>query len=195
MKIQTLQVLLIITSLGLIQMASAQQIEMTIAPDHEMLIKGSSNVHDWQSNVTTVNFSALVLTGEDGHMTITKADVMIPVESIVSEKGKVMDKKTMKAFESELYPNIKFTLLKPVEIVTSAAKKAEAVGVLNIHNTKKEITFDLNIKRLEDQSLQCSASIPLLMTDFGIDPPTALLGTMKTRNEITIEFVVKLIAK
>jgi hypothetical protein len=30
------------------------------------------------------------------------------------------------------------------------------------------------------------------MTDFKIDPPTALMGTMKTGDEITISFNVKL---
>jgi hypothetical protein len=28
------------------------------------------------------------------------------------------------------------------------------------------------------------------MTDFGIDPPTALLGTLKTRDEVTVYFDV-----
>lgn len=47
-------------------------------------------------------------------------------------------------------------------------------------------------KRLNDDSWQFEGTQKLLMTDYGIDPPTALMGTMRTGNEITVAFTVKM---
>jgi hypothetical protein len=36
--------------------------------------------------------------------------------------------------------------------------------------------------------MKASGAIPLLMTDFGITPPTGLFGLIRSRNEITVRF-------
>jgi hypothetical protein len=36
--------------------------------------------------------------------------------------------------------------------------------------------------------VKAEGELPLLMTDFGVKPPTALLGTLRTDNKITVKF-------
>jgi len=36
--------------------------------------------------------------------------------------------------------------------------------------------------------IRAEGALPLLMTDFGVKPPTALLGTLRTANKITVKF-------
>ena len=36
--------------------------------------------------------------------------------------------------------------------------------------------------------------VPLLMSDYGIKPPTMMLGTMRTKNEVLVKFDLALIA-
>jgi hypothetical protein len=43
-----------------------------------------------------------------------------------------------------------------------------------------------------DGTYQATGSLPLLMSDFGIDPPTAMFGLIKVHDQITVRF--KLIA-
>ena len=44
------------------------------------------------------------------------------------------------------------------------------------------------ITPLADGQYQVSGAYPMKMTDFGIEPPTALLGTMTTGDDVTINF-------
>ena len=39
-----------------------------------------------------------------------------------------------------------------------------------------------------DKQFQVKGEVPLKMSDFGIDPPTAMMGTLKTGNEVVIKY-------
>lgn len=161
-----------------------------ISPDFSLVIKGTSNVHDWQSSVEELQ-SAILLTGSDGSLAITKCEITIPVKSIKSEKGAMMNKKTWKALNEEEYPQIKYTQSQfSAESQGSSGFTAKSAGNLSIAGVTKPVELKLTGQLLEDKTIQVSGSKKLKMTDFGIDPPTALLGTMKTGDEITIEFNV-----
>ena len=36
--------------------------------------------------------------------------------------------------------------------------------------------------------IRAEGELPLLMTDFGVKPPTAMFGTLRTDNKITVKF-------
>lgn len=159
----------------------------------KMTIAGSSNVHDWESSVTQLT-AAAELSMENGILkSIKTLSVEIPVKGIKSSKGSVMDKKTWGALKQESNPTITYKLTKLTALDKSGdSYSIKATGNLSIAGTTKAIEMDVKGKLLSDGSLQFDGSKALLMTDFGIDPPTALMGTMKTRNEITISFSVKM---
>jgi len=48
---------------------------------------------------------------------------------------------------------------------------------------------------VQNGEIQFTGSQELLMTDFGIDPPTAVFGTIRSKDEIRIEFDVTLSQK
>jgi len=43
---------------------------------------------------------------------------------------------------------------------------------------------------MQDGTIRFEGSHTMLQTDFGVDPPTALLGRLKTGDEVTVRFVV-----
>ena len=45
-------------------------------------------------------------------------------------------------------------------------------------------------RRLPDGQFRLTGSLPLLMTDFGIDPPKAMPGTLKTGDRVVVHFDV-----
>lgn len=47
-------------------------------------------------------------------------------------------------------------------------------------------------ERKDGGSMIGEGSLKILMTDFGIKPPVALLGTLRTKNEIQVSFKVLL---
>jgi polyisoprenoid-binding protein YceI len=156
----------------------------------KMTISGTSTLHDWTSDVTEINFKGMVQAGDETLASIKKVQVSIPVEGIKSTKGKTMDKKTWEALESEEHPNVECSLTS-FDIKENGKKfNITGKGELTMAGTTKPITLTLNAQFTEDGNLKFTGSKALKMTDFNIDPPRALLGTLKTGDDITIDFTV-----
>ena len=169
----------------------AQADSFTITQDFTITIKGDSNVHDWESAVESVEGSGSFKMAEDGKLRITACNLSIPVKSIKSSKGKKMDKKTMKALNEEEYPSIEYKLTEFENMVFDGDSfTANAIGNLSIAGTTKSIALDITSTALENGNYEIRGAKAMKMTDFNIKPPTALLGTMRTKDEITIEFRV-----
>jgi polyisoprenoid-binding protein YceI len=62
-----------------------------------------------------------------------------------------------------------------------------AVGVLKVAGVEREVTLALKTER-QDAGLVVKGELAMLMTDFGITPPTAMLGMLKTDPKVTITF-------
>lgn len=159
----------------------------TVSSESSMVIKGTSNLHDWETSVTQINGSA-TFNNEEG-LEIEKAQLTIPVNMIKSEKGKKMDNLTYDALDADAYPKIEFKLVSAE--VTEVAGKQEAMvnGVITVKGQSKPVKF--TAVSSDSAGMIWKGSVDMKMTDFGVDPPTALLGTLKTRDEITVEFNIK----
>jgi polyisoprenoid-binding protein YceI len=181
----------LIVAFGMLQWVSAQTAyEITSS---KMTIAGTSNLHDWESNVSKVQATAdLTL---DGNLlkAINSLSVTIPVNGIKSSKGSAMDKRTYSALKSDQHANITYKLGSVSALEKSGNDyKIKTSGSLTVAGVTRTISMDVKGKVLQDGSLQFEGSRSILMTEYGIDPPTALMGTMKTGNEVTISFSVKM---
>lgn len=158
-----------------------------------MSIKGTSNLHDWESVAKEARANGSVTVDAGTLKAIPSLTVEVPVKSIKSPKGSVMDNKTYDALKAKSFPNITFKL----EKVTNLTKKADtydinATGALTIAGVTNKIEMYVKGKVAADGSVTFSGSKKLKMTDYKIDPPTALFGTMTTGNDIEIVFQVVL---
>ena len=164
-----------------------------LTENFSMKIIGSSNVHDWESTIDSISGSASISMDELGNVQITSCQVSIPVNSIKSSKGKRMDKKTMKALNEKEFPTITYELESFIqEEKSDDGFTAKTVGNLSIAGTTKSIEMTITGDKTDNGLLEIFGKKDMKMTDFNIKPPTALLGTMKTRDDITIEFRVTL---
>lgn len=104
-----------------------------------------------------------------------------------------MDNKTWEALKSETHPTITYQLasVKSIE-KTAAGYQIKASGKLTIAGETRTVDMTVDAKVLADGSVQFSGSKSLKMTEFNMTPPTALLGTLKTGDEVTIVFNVTL---
>ena len=103
-----------------------------------------------------------------------------------------MDSNLYKALKADDTPEISY-ILGTFEVVPSAAKDSftvKAVGALTIAGTEKTVNMDVTAARQADGSILAEGALPLLMTDFGVNPPRALLGTLRTDNKITVKFTL-----
>jgi polyisoprenoid-binding protein YceI len=105
-----------------------------------------------------------------------------------------MDKNTYKALKTDEFKNIKFLLTEVTTLNNSNPNNysIEVEGVLSIMENNKKILLKNNIL-LNNNNVCIEGSKKIKMTDFGVEPPKALFGTITTGDEITIDY--KLIFK
>ncbi|MDY2588159.1 YceI family protein [Winogradskyella aquimaris] len=151
-----------------------------------MKIEGTSSLHDWHIDVEK-QAGSLVLEQSE---TINVKAISLTVESESLKSGKSrMDKNTYKALETDDYKKITFKLIKTTEIkkLSDGIYEFNGVGELTIVGNTKEIAMSLKLE-IKDGMVLISGKNEIKMTDFGVEPPTALLGTIKTGDAITISY-------
>lgn len=180
--------------------AAAQGLPMTIRPDSKLTLAGSSNVHDWSCKSTDFVANVEVDLGfATRPMTqvaqpISKVSVTIPVKTLKCGHGK-MDDNMYKALNAETYPDIKYTLTSYTidhASVTADSFVANTVGELSVAGRTITVSIPIKTARLAGGAARGEGTVALKMTDFGIKPPVALLGTLRTKDAISISFNVLL---
>ncbi|MGI9158413.1 MAG: YceI family protein, partial [Saprospiraceae bacterium] len=158
-----------------------------------MAIKGTSNLHDWESSAKEVRGKA-DLTIEEGKLSaINSLNVEVPVKSIKSTKGSIMDSKTYDALKADDHPKITFKLERATPIKQSGdGYSVTATGSLAIAGVTKKVDLSVKGKMDAGGNLLFSGSKKIKMTDYGIKPPTALMGTMTVGDEVDVVFSVTL---
>ncbi|MDH7912885.1 YceI family protein [Winogradskyella sp. SYSU M77433] len=172
-------------SLLYFQVATAQTYVLNNTSS-ELEVHGTSSLHDWE--LITEEQSGKAVVENSGDFAITSLSFSVKAESLKSGKSG-MDKNTYKALNTGKYKTIDFNLtsVSSIEKISENSFKATVKGDLTISGSKKSISLTLNIK-LEGAKLLVEGEKPLKMTDFGIEPPKALLGTIKTGDAIKIIF-------
>ena len=92
------------------------------------------------------------------------------------------------------HPNITFNLSTIDSIsVDGNTATINATGIINAGGVDRETSMTVEAM-FENGSVTFSGTQPLLMTDFNIDPPTALFGTIRARDEIDIIYSLTLVS-
>jgi polyisoprenoid-binding protein YceI len=152
-----------------------------------MTVAGTSSLHDWVSNVTEVNWSGSIdLTGNTVGE-IQNAVIKIPVKSLKSTKGRMMDNKTYDAFNYEKYPYIIFK----VSECKISGNTMKVSGYLSMASKTRSIELTVSSKA-SDTELQLTGSTTLNMKDYSMEPPTAMMGAITVGEEVTIDFDITL---
>lgn len=171
------------------QQIQAQEVKVSNA-NSKLTIFGTSNLHDWDmkaervSGTATFKMEAAKLTGID------KLTFAVDVESLKSGKSG-MDKNTYNALNSDKHKTINYTLSRVTKVTETGSNTytIETTGNLRISGETKPVSIKFTAKT-SGNSVTLSGKVPLNMTHYKIDPPRALMGTVRTGEEITIDFEV-----
>ena len=159
----------------------------------KMSIAGTSTLHKWESSVNTATIKSDIVINEGGLVAINSLYLEVDATSIKSTHGNMMDKKTWEALKSQQFPKITYQLTKIESITPNGAEyDLKALGNLSIAGVKQAIEMNVKGKVLAGGNLSFRGDKKLKMSDFKIDAPTALMGTIKTGNDITIAFDIVL---
>jgi polyisoprenoid-binding protein YceI len=175
------------------------------APAHAQLQEGSRMWIEGSSTVNTFMCAAARVAGEGRIQTASltsapnapqsparpAASLSIPVETFDCGK-RAMNRDLYAALNSAAFPDIEFELRR-AEVISELegageAYELRATGHLRIAGSEREVILDLTVVALGNNRFRARGKAPLLMTDFGIEPPTALLGLVRARDRIVVHF-------
>lgn len=168
--------------------ATAQNIELD-KKTSKFIIKGTSSLHDWEMVSETIKGSISLNSMAGDILNIKSIEISVRVETLESGK-RVMDKKCYRALKYDEFPVIKyhFKNIVSIERKNDNLYSAKLNGTLSIAGITKPTLILVDIILKDNIIVNIKGKKDLKMSDFNVVPPTALLGTLKTGNEITIEF-------
>lgn len=196
--LKTTFILLFTLMTGMTGLTAAQDVSLKLLSDSEISIEGTSNVRDWDANVTTIH-AELILNGfeeSDGIQNLSpahfkKMTLRMPVNSI-DAGGRSLTNNIQKYLKKDDYPNITFELNKITEVqVNDSGVILTADGVINAAGKDHSVTMKVNGSTNNQGTLIFSGTQELKMTDFDIEPPTAIFGTVRAVDEFSVHYSVK----
>ena len=96
-----------------------------------------------------------------------------------------------KAMKADKHPTITFQLNSYTVEAAAAAQTVKPKGTLTVAGVERPIDMVLEVKEQAGR-LHVRGTRDLLMTEFGIKPPTMFMGMLKTDDKVTIKFELQL---
>ena len=157
-------------------------------------IAGTSNIHAYTASTTAARVTRMQLAADVrlDHLwddavkpgAVEAFELVIPAATLVSGNDG-LDKNMHKALKTTEHREIVFRLgrLEPA----AAADARRAHGTLTVAGVERDVVVDVTL-RSRDAGLALTGTTELLMTHYGIVPPKAMLGMLKTNPKVTVTF-------
>jgi polyisoprenoid-binding protein YceI len=182
-----LSVILVIT---IMLPVAGQKVAMLIPSESKVTISGTSNLHEWEEKVKTFDVTMLFQPQGADITSISKVSFVSKSASVVSENS-IMTGKTHDALQVEKHPDIVFRSSEASILDLQGNNlKGSVSGDLILNGVTKRIVISFT-GVLSGDRMEISGTQLLNMTDFGIKPPTAMFGTLKTGDKVEVTFLLK----
>lgn len=194
-RISFLLLLLALCFLG--QRLSAQSLIICFDEKCEVQINGSTNISDYQCSLDQLpekDTLEVYSYTKNGLFYLENAIVNLPTRHFLCD-NKVMTDDFLEALKADEFPQISITfdyfkLEKPLH-EQPIQNNVWVKYSITLAGVKKDFYTKYEEVKLEEDILFLKGTLKVKMTDFGIKPPTALLGAIKADDAITMRFNVR----
>jgi polyisoprenoid-binding protein YceI len=165
---------------------------LTLAPESKLWFDGKSTVRDWSCKATALEATvdadgsgavAAVLGGTKAVRTVAFS---VPVDQLDCD-NKTMNGHMWKALNASTHRTIAFTL-SGYEFGEGTPLRGTLQGTLTLNGVEKPIVLPVEFEAGEGGTLRVKGLYALRMTDWGVKPPSLMLGTMKVREMVNVGF-------
>lgn len=164
-------------------------------PESRLWISGTSTVRAFECQARAFD-AKLESTGKAavdallaGEKIVSSVEVTVPVEQLDCRNG-TMNEHMRKALKAAQHPTVVFRV-DGYELARSTDGVAVTLnGTLTLGGVEKPITVNAQAKPGENGTLLVSGTREVRMTEFGLKPPTLMLGTLKVDERIKVGFDV-----
>ena len=149
---------------------------LSFQPTSKLWIAGTSTVRDFKCQAGALNSTPVT----------TQARVSVVVAQLDCGNGK-MNEHMRNALKADANPIIEFDMTS----YTMDGANATLKGTLRMAGSSKEIEIPATVQK-EGEGLRVTASKQINMTQWGVKPPSLMLGAMKVKDAVTVAFDVTL---
>lgn len=174
----------------------AQQTTLQLQDGSVLRLDGDSNVRSWGADAETVTGSLTLRNSGDLLLenltpeSFGSLQLSVAVESLDSgTRG--LNRNMYDYLESKQHPAITFSLREVTDVdIANGKASVNAKGVVNAAGQDHEVSMNVLAEVVSPGAIRFTGEQGMLMTDFGIEPPTAVFGTVRSADEIVIRFDV-----
>ncbi len=161
-----------------------------IKDQSSVTVSGTSSLHDWNEKAGDFTTTMKIQPAGGPSTAIERVTFVCKSASLTSDNS-IMTNKTHAALQTKKYPEIVFISGEPISITGPDGDFSAIVkGELTLNGVRKAVSIPVK-GTYEGDRLNISGSQALKMSDFNIKSPTAMLGTLKTGDEVTVHFDLK----
>jgi polyisoprenoid-binding protein YceI len=170
---------------------AATAVPLTFATGSKVWVSGTSTVRGWRCESVQVGGSADAGSTELAQLGAARGELTIPLGTLDCSNG-TMNGHMRNALKAGEHPAIRFRATQVRVTPSSPTEGAVAMtGQLTLAGQTREITVNGTAVR-EGTALRVRGTEELTMTDYGIQPPRLMAGTMRVRPAVTVGFDVVL---
>ncbi len=171
---------------------------VTFRADSRLWLDGTSTVRDFTCRAgeiggsvnPTQSTTSLGIAGLASSVQAARA--VVRVAAIECGNG-TMNSHMVKALKGDDHPTIEFNLVRYEVVSTDVADaRVRLFGNLTMAGQTRPITMDATATAASDGALHVSASKEIVMSEFGVKPPSLMLGTIKVGDKVTVHYEVAL---
>ncbi|MEP6492122.1 MAG: YceI family protein [bacterium] len=175
---------------------------VAVAPESKLWIDGTSNLHGWTCKAEKMDASIDLDAAVAAQISVAppkalkRVQVKVPVKSLKCGHG-AMDDNLYKALNADGTTEISY-ILATFEAAPGDVKDTftlHTIGTLTIAGKENKVSMDVVATRLADGTVKATGMVPIKMSDFGIKPPTAIFGRLKTGDDVRVNFELTVGAK
>ena len=180
--------------------AHAQSVaELAVGDDSQVWIEGTTNINSWSCSATAVDATIAVEVAfkedPDFPRYLKSVQVRVPVSALKCGHAP-MERSLRHALRADDgvgagYITATFEAVRDGSDATNALV-VSTVGALAIAGRENAVKMDVGTTRLADGTIEARGTVPILMSDFGIEPPTALFGAVRAANRVVVRFAMRL---
>jgi hypothetical protein len=188
-------IILIFAYLYFSHLVTGQFIKVLVQPQSMLQIQGKTNVNSFQCYcappASVVGFNA-ESSSETQKINFKKAALTVLTKSLDC-RHKIMNRDMYQTLKAEHYPTITLSIsqvLIPIHSINARWKLTGPIATeayLTLAGMKRKIDLLVTISQPFSNIYRFTAKKSLLLTDFGLTPPTALMGMVKVKNEIILD--------
>lgn len=167
--------------------------ESYVVDSHEIVINGSSNIQSWSAEVEDLSGTFILQIEEGKIIDIGNVDIRMEGESIQGSEGRMMNNKIYEALDTDNHQEISFLLRDVLSLAENPGTAiVSARGVITVAGVSRVVEMNTTGQLLSDGKVVFEGKQDLKMSDFRMDPPRAMFGALRTRDEVEVEYRVVL---